>query len=78
MPRRATTPVESVRTAPPRRPYPIPSPAIISGADPAATSQQGASYQTCLVRAALYARVSTEKQERDDTIGSQVDLAPLW
>ncbi|MBA3822556.1 MAG: recombinase family protein [Ktedonobacterales bacterium] len=29
-------------------------------------------YQADLVRAALYARVSTEKQERDETLGSQL------
>jgi predicted site-specific integrase-resolvase len=28
----------------------------------------------CLKRAALYARVSTEKQEREETIASQVDV----
>src|SRR5687768_1165392 len=30
--------------------------------------------QASLKRAALYARVSTEKQEREDTVASQVDL----
>jgi hypothetical protein len=28
----------------------------------------------CLKRAALYARVSTDKQEREETVASQVDL----
>jgi DNA invertase Pin-like site-specific DNA recombinase len=32
-----------------------------------------ASHSQCLKRAALYARVSTEKQEREETVASQVD-----
>jgi Resolvase, N terminal domain len=32
-----------------------------------------ASHNQCLKRAALYARVSTEKQEREETVASQVD-----
>jgi predicted site-specific integrase-resolvase len=33
-----------------------------------------AASRRCLKRAALYARVSTEKQEREETVASQVDL----
>jgi hypothetical protein len=33
-----------------------------------------ASGRRCLKRAALYARVSTDKQEREETVASQVDL----
>jgi len=40
---------------------------------PAAPSAPAAGQQG-LKRAALYARVSTEKQERDETVASQVDL----
>ena len=69
MPRRVTTPVESARTAPPRMPN-LPAPASYTAS--AIASPQDTSRQTGLVRAALYARVSTEKQERDETIGSQV------
>jgi predicted site-specific integrase-resolvase len=36
-----------------------------------------ASGQASLKRAALYARVSTEKQEREETVASQVDLLYL-
>ena len=35
---------------------------------------EGAAGEPSLKRAALYARVSTEKQEREETIASQVDL----
>jgi predicted site-specific integrase-resolvase len=33
-----------------------------------------ASGRRCLKRAALYARVSTDRQEREETVASQVDL----
>jgi len=33
-----------------------------------------ASGRRCLKRAALYARVPTDKQEREETVASQVDL----
>jgi site-specific DNA recombinase len=39
-----------------------------------ATPTRKAAGQASLKRAALYARVSTEKQEREDTVASQVDL----
>jgi site-specific DNA recombinase len=35
-----------------------------------------ASGRRCLKRAALYARVSTDKQKREETVASQVDLLP--
>ena len=41
---------------------------------PAATSPVPTAGKRGLKRAALYARVSTEKQEREDTVASQVDL----
>jgi Resolvase, N terminal domain len=44
-----------------------------TGPAPAVPSSTAAG-QTSLKCAALYARVSTEKQERDDTVASQVDL----
>ncbi len=59
-----TTPTHSA--APAARPRPT---RTLSGAPPTpAAGQRG------LKRAALYARVSTEKQEREDTVASQVDL----
>ncbi|HUY75712.1 MAG TPA: recombinase family protein [Ktedonobacterales bacterium] len=48
-----------------------PSPAPTRGSSPTAPHQD-TTPQTGIVRAALYARVSTEKQERDETIGSQL------
>ena len=49
---------------------------------PPATSPVPAASKRGLKRAALYARVSTEKQEREDTVASQVDLStrrpPPW
>jgi site-specific DNA recombinase len=45
-------------------------PRTASPSEPAST----ASGQASLKRAALYARVSTEKQEREETVASQVDL----
>src|SRR4051812_33575794 len=41
---------------------------------PPATPPTPAAGQRVLKRAALYARVSTEKQEREDTVASPVDL----
>src|SRR2546422_1236560 len=41
---------------------------------PAAAPPAPAASKRLLKRAALYARVSTEKQEREDTVASQVDL----
>jgi site-specific DNA recombinase len=41
---------------------------------PAATSPVPTAGKRVLKRTALYARVSTEKQEREDTVASQVDL----
>lgn len=54
--------------------------AAISATHPGATRQHStaskspAAGETSLKCAALYARVSTEKQEREDTVASQVDL----
>jgi site-specific DNA recombinase len=59
-----TTPTHSA--APAARPCPT---RTLSGAHP--TPAAG---QRVLKRAALYARVSTEKQEREETVASQVDL----
>ena len=59
--------IELLRRMPPS-PQPLPQPA--SPTAPASS----ASGQASLKRAALYARVSTEKQEREDTVASQVDL----
>jgi hypothetical protein len=41
---------------------------------PPAAPPAPAASQRVLKRAALYARVSTEKQEREETVASQVDL----
>src|SRR5687767_919367 len=41
---------------------------------PPAAPESPAAGETSLTRAALYARVSTEKQEREDTVASQVEL----
>ena len=38
------------------------------------TALEGAAGESPLTRAALYARVSTEKQEREETVASQIDL----
>jgi site-specific DNA recombinase len=74
MPRRTTTSVESLGVAPSRTLQPL------SGSDNTDTalahrappSQPSVLRPTARVRAALYARVSTDKQERDETIASQV------
>ncbi|MGE3542024.1 MAG: recombinase family protein [Candidatus Tectimicrobiota bacterium] len=52
------------------QPVPVPVPPRTLPATPAAPAAE----QRVLKRAALYARVSTEKQEREDTVASQVDL----
>jgi len=44
------------------------------GARASARDTTQASGGRALTRAALYARVSTEKQEREETVASQVDL----
>lgn len=53
---------------PPLQPSPPPPP------QPTRTPPASAAGQRGLKRAALYARVSTEKQEREETVASQVDL----
>jgi site-specific DNA recombinase len=63
-----TTPAHA--TIPPAIPPTRPCPTR----PPAATPSASAAGQRDLKRAALYARVSTEKQEREETVASQVDL----
>jgi len=72
MPRRSATLVESLGTALPPTPHLSFSPATAPLADASPALQQGAPRQAGDMRAALYARVSTEKQERDETIRSQL------
>jgi hypothetical protein len=63
----------SHRTTPTRSTAPSAVPATRPTRTPAAPSAPAASQQG-LKRAALSARVSTEKQEREETVASQVDL----
>jgi site-specific DNA recombinase len=71
MPRRSTSSLESVGIAATR---PSTSPIITATSRSFALEDTAHSTtkQRGVVRAALYARVSTEKQERDETIGSQL------
>ena len=61
------TPAAHAPVSPPCPSSRLPSP------PPAAPPSPGAS-EPSLKRVALYARVSTEKQEREETVASQVDL----
>src|SRR5215510_2297127 len=64
----------SHRTTSTRSSAPSAVPAIHAPRTPPVAPSAAAASQRGLKRAALYARVSTEKQEREETIASQVDL----
>src|SRR5215470_14141020 len=64
----------SHRTTSTRSSAPSAVPAIHAPRTPPAAPPAPAASQRVLKRAALYARVSTEKQEREETVASQVDL----
>jgi len=64
----------SHRTTPTHSTVPSAVPATRPSRTPPAAPSAPAASQQGLKRAALYARVSTEKQEREETVASQVDL----
>src|SRR6516165_231635 len=50
----------------------FPSPASISTADDSTTGRSSGIDSPCMTKAALYARVSTDAQQKEGTIGSQL------